>query len=146
MKKSLDWTIMEEFVGRLTDLWENENWQKVNHHDHTTAKKKDAAETTGDPKFDKVLKGITGKKAVAKQQKADTKQQARDAFGSMFGGGNPADKLKIKEQGVAEGDPNAPYTPSPAKPFRNPKGFNKQGTGVGNKLADLNRKEWEEKK
>ena len=50
------------------------------------------------------------------------------------------------EQGVAEGDPNAPYTPSPAKPFRNPKGFNKQGTGVGNKLADLNRKEWEEKK
>ena len=35
MKKSLDWTIMEEFVGRLTDLWENENWQKVNHHDKT---------------------------------------------------------------------------------------------------------------
>ena len=34
-KKSLDWTIMEEFVGRLTDLWENENWQKVNHHDKT---------------------------------------------------------------------------------------------------------------
>jgi hypothetical protein len=27
MKKSLDWTIMEEFVGRLTDLWENETWQ-----------------------------------------------------------------------------------------------------------------------
>ena len=50
------------------------------------------------------------------------------------------------EQGVAEAGPNAPYTPSPAKPFRNPKGFNKQGTGVGNKLADLNRKEWEEKK
>ena len=38
------------------------------------------------------------------------------------------------------------YTPSPAKPFRNPPGFNKQGTGLGNKLADLNRKEWEEKK
>jgi hypothetical protein len=50
------------------------------------------------------------------------------------------------EQGVAEADPNAPYTSSPAKPFRNPPGFNKQGTGVGNKLADLNRKEWEEKK
>jgi len=48
--------------------------------------------------------------------------------------------------GEAEGDPNAPYTPSPAKPFRNPPGFNKQGTGVGNKLAQLNRKEWEEKK
>ena len=51
-----------------------------------------------------------------------------------------------RNRGVAEGDPNAPYTPSPAKPFRNPPGFNKQGTGVGNKLAQLNRKEWEEKK
>ena len=50
------------------------------------------------------------------------------------------------EQGVAEADPNAPYTPAPSKPFRNPRGFNKQGTGVGNKLAQLNRKEWEEKK
>jgi hypothetical protein len=28
MKKSLDWTIMEEFVGRLTDLWENDAWNK----------------------------------------------------------------------------------------------------------------------
>ena len=46
-----------------------------------------------------------------------------------------ASKRSIKEQGVAEAGPNAPYTPSPAKPFRNPKGFNKQGTGVGNKLA-----------
>jgi hypothetical protein len=60
------------------------------------------AEVTGDPKFDKMLKGITGKKAVAKQQKTDTKQQARDAFGSMFGGGNPADKLGIRKPGVAE--------------------------------------------
>ena len=51
-----------------------------------------------------------------------------------------------EEQGVAEAGPNAPYTPSPAKPFRNPPGFNKQGTGVGNKLAHFNRKEWEEKK
>ena len=54
--------------------------------------------------------------------------------------------IETAEQGVAEAGPNAPYTPSPAKPFRNPRGFNKQGTGVGNKLADLNRKEWEEKK
>jgi len=61
------------------------------------------AEATGDPKFDKMLKSITGKRAVAKQQKADTKQQARDAFGSMFGGGNPADKLTIRKKGVAEG-------------------------------------------
>jgi hypothetical protein len=61
------------------------------------------SETTNDPKFDKMLKGITGKKAVAKQQKADTKQQSRDAFGSMFGGGNPADALSIRKKGVAEG-------------------------------------------
>ena len=47
---------------------------------------------------------------------------------------------------VAEGDPNAPYTPSPAKPFRNPKGFNKQGTGVGNKLAQQTRAELAKKK
>ena len=64
------------------------------------------AEATGDPKFDKMLKGITAKKAVAKQQKADAKQQAQAAFGGMFGGGNPADKLKIKEQGVAENSLN----------------------------------------
>jgi hypothetical protein len=60
------------------------------------------AEATGDPKFDKMLTGITGKKAVAKQQKADTKQQARDAFGGMFGGGNPANRIGIKKKGVAE--------------------------------------------
>lgn len=69
-------------------------------------------EVTGDVKFDKMLKGITAKKAVAKQQKADTQQQARDAFGGMFGGGNPADKLGVgkkknnhamdEERGVAE--------------------------------------------
>ena len=65
---------------------------------------KSVAEATGDVKFDKMLKGITGKKEVAKQQKTDTKQQARDAFGGMFGGGNPTDKLSIrKSPGVAEG-------------------------------------------
>ena len=69
--------------------------------------KEGVAETTSDPKFDKMLKGITGKKAVAKQQKTDTKQQSRDAFGSMFGG-TSADllkNLKIREQGMAEGEP-----------------------------------------
>jgi len=65
---------------------------------------KGVAEATGDEKFDKMIKGITGKKAVAKQQKIDTKQQARDAFGGMFGGGNPADKLGIRKKGVAEMD------------------------------------------
>ena len=34
-KKSLDWSLFEEFVGHLTDLWETEAWQKVNHHDKT---------------------------------------------------------------------------------------------------------------
>jgi hypothetical protein len=77
----------------------------------TKISKQSAAEATGDVKFDKMLKGITGKKEVAKQQKTDTKQQARDAFGSMFGGGNPADKLGIGKKGVAEGDniPNHGY-------------------------------------
>jgi hypothetical protein len=60
------------------------------------------AEATGDEKFDKMLKGVTSKKAVAKQQKTDTKQQARDAFGGMFGGGNPADRLGIRKKGVSE--------------------------------------------
>lgn len=59
-------------------------------------------EVTGDPKFDKMLKGVTGKKAVAKQRKADSQQQARHAIDSMFGGGNPADKLSIRKKGVAE--------------------------------------------
>ena len=66
--------------------------------------KEGVSEATSDPKFDKMLKGITGKKAVAKQQKIDTKQQSRDAFGSMFGGSlsDLTKNLKIREQGVAE--------------------------------------------
>jgi len=60
------------------------------------------AEATGDPQFDKMLKAITNKKAVAKQQKTDAKQQARDAFGGMFGGNNPADKLGIRKKDVKE--------------------------------------------
>ena len=73
-------------------------------YDQLLAVSQDVAEATSDPKFDKMLKGITGKKAVAKQQKTDTKQQSRDAFGSMFGG-TSADllkNLKIREQGAAE--------------------------------------------
>jgi hypothetical protein len=77
-------------------------------------KEDDVAEATGDVKFDKILKGITNKKQVAKQQKADTKQQARDAFGNMFGGGNPADKLSIRKKDVGEGmldNPGEPESP-----------------------------------
>lgn len=73
--------------------------------------KQGVAEATGDEKFDKMLKGVTSKRAVAKQKKADTKQQARDAFNSMFGGGNPADSLGIRKKGVSEGtdEQNDPY-------------------------------------
>ena len=64
--------------------------------------------------------------------------------------GSPAQQAAIavamKKAGKKPKQADEAYTPSPAKPFRNPRGFNKQGTGVGNKLADLNRKEWEEKK
>ena len=41
---------------------------------------------------------------------------------------------------------NEEYTPAPAKPFRNPPGFNKQGTGIGNKLAQQTRAELAKKK
>jgi hypothetical protein len=68
----------------------------------SASKTESVEETTGDPKFDKMLKDITGKKVVTKQQKADTKQQSRDAFSSMFGGGNPADSLGIRKKGVSE--------------------------------------------
>lgn len=44
------------------------------------------AEATGDKKFDSMIKKTTSKRAVTKQQKADSKQQASDAFKNMFGG------------------------------------------------------------
>ena len=67
------------------------------------------AEVTGDKPFDKMMTTIkqgTGKQKTLdrKEQQKQTQQRARDAFGNMFGGGNPADKLKIKEQGLAEGE------------------------------------------
>ena len=73
-----------------------------NPADKLSIRNKGVAEATGDPKFDNMLKGITGKRQVAKQQKADTKQQARDAFGSMFGGGNPASSLSIRKKSTNE--------------------------------------------
>ena len=65
------------------------------------------AEATGDKPFDQMMTTIkrgTNKQKTAdrKEQQKQTQQQARNAFGNMFGGGNPADKLKIREQGVAE--------------------------------------------
>jgi hypothetical protein len=81
------------------------------------------------------------KQGDVKHKKAEYAESLQNKLDAVLAEGYP-----YGQQGVAEAGPNAPYTPSPAKPFRNPRGFNKQGTGVGNKLADLNRKEWEEKK
>ena len=54
-------------------------------------------EVTGDKPFDNMLKRITSKKAVAKQQKTDTAQRARDAFGP-----NPFASLSIRKKNVKE--------------------------------------------
>lgn len=75
---------------------------------HYDGKTQGVAEATGDKPFDNMMKTIkkgTQKQATAdrREQKAKNKEQAAAAFGNMFGGGNPADKLKIKEQDVAEG-------------------------------------------
>ena len=72
------------------------------------------AEATGDKPFDQMMTTIkqgTNKQKTAdrKEQQKQTQQQARNAFGNMFGGGNPADKLKIREQGVAEAEKKGLY-------------------------------------
>lgn len=77
--------------------------------DYDTNVEQGVAEVTGDKPFDKMMTTIkqgTGKQKTSdrKEQQKQTQQRARDAFGNMFGGGNPADKLKIREQGVAEGE------------------------------------------
>jgi len=66
------------------------------------------AEATGDKPFDTMMNKIkkgTGKQATAdrKEQKQRNQEQTRQAIDSMFGGGNPADKLSIRKKGVAEG-------------------------------------------
>jgi hypothetical protein len=65
------------------------------------AEKKSIKETTGDKSFDSTMKSIV--KGTSKQRTADriaqkkqNQERTRNAFGSMFGGGNPADKLKVK--------------------------------------------------
>jgi hypothetical protein len=90
---------LEKAVAKIEALG---NFYEIDGYSYPK-EKQGMAEATGDVKFDKMIKGITGKKEVAKQQKIDTKQQARDAFGGMFGGGNPVDKLSIRKKGVAEG-------------------------------------------
>ena len=80
---------------------------KVHDHHYLGTVDKPMAEATGDKPFDQMMTTIkrgTNKQKTAdrKEQQKQTQQQARNAFGNMFGGGNPADKLKIREQGVAE--------------------------------------------
>ena len=75
---------------------------------HYDGKTQGVAEATGDKPFDNMMKTIkkgTKKQATAdrREQKAKNKEQAAAAFGNMFGGSNPADKLKIKEQGAGAG-------------------------------------------
>jgi len=70
--------------------------------------KQSMAEVTGDKSFDNMMKNISkGAKKQAtvdkREQRAQSQQQARTAFGSMFSVGNPADKLKIKKQDMTEG-------------------------------------------
>jgi len=71
-------------------------------HDHLMYSDDAIDEATGDKSFDSVMKNIvtgTSKQRTADRiaQKKQNQEQARNAFGGMFGGGNPADKLKIKE-------------------------------------------------
>jgi len=66
------------------------------------------SEATGDKPFDTMMNKIkkgTGKQATAdrKEQKQRNQEQTRQAIDSMFGGGNPADKLSIRKKDVAEG-------------------------------------------
>ena len=76
-------------------------------------------------------------KGLTKQQnpyyKSVNGQTPPEAYDWEAGWEDARDSGKIP-QGVAE-----VYTPAPAKPFRNPRGFNKQGTGVGNRLAQQTR-------
>lgn len=78
------------------------------------AQKESVAEATGDKTFDKMLKGITSKTAVTKQQKIDRREErkqnqerAKNAFGNMFGGpGAGIGNLSIRKgppKDVAEG-------------------------------------------
>jgi hypothetical protein len=64
---------------------------------------------TIDKKPDQINKS---KHQGVKREKDKNKEQARTAFGNMFGGGNPAAKLKIREQGMdmnkVKIDENAP--------------------------------------
>ena len=99
-------------------------------------------EATGNVKLDNMLKDITNKNAVAKQQKADTQQQAHSAFGNMFGGGNPADKLRVKKvsEGRSVGTIPASVTAQLKKDAKRREGnvFHQIGTKLRDNVAKIN--------
>lgn len=81
-------------------------WQKktYGYDDNWNIVKKDVAEATGDKPFDDMMKTIkkgTAKQATAdrREQRKQSQQQARDAFGP-----NPAANLSIRKPPVSEGD------------------------------------------
>lgn len=89
------------------DVWPEIEMTAFDADGEGAVKDDGVAEATGDRSFDDMMKTV--KKGTLKQATADrretrkqSQQQARDAFGTMFGGGNPASDLKIKEQGVDE--------------------------------------------
>ena len=55
-------------------------------------------------KKDRQYAGTKAYHARKKAEKEKASADAKSAFGDMFGGGNPADKLKIKDKDVAEGN------------------------------------------
>ena len=80
-----------------------------------------------------------------KEKSDDNKEKTTVSQTDVKEAGSPAQQAAIaiamKKAGKKPKQADEAYTPSPAKPFRNPRGFNKQGTGIGNRLAQQTRAE-----
>jgi hypothetical protein len=97
----------EAAINQAIAHYRRKGYKVHDHHYIGTVDNEPVAEATGDKPFDKMMTKIkqgTNKQKTAdrKEQQKQSQQRARDAFGNMFGGGNPADKLSIRK-GVAEG-------------------------------------------
>jgi hypothetical protein len=109
-------------------------------HDHLMYSDDAIDEATGDKSFDSMMKTIvtgTSKQRTADRiaQKKQNQERARNAFGGMFGGGNPADKLDIRKKGVAE-DWSKKYKNSIN--CSHPKGFSQKAHCAGKKKQNEN--------
>jgi hypothetical protein len=98
----------EAAINQAIAHYRRKGYKVHDHHYIGTVDNEPVAEATGDKPFDKMMTKIkqgTNKQKTAdrKEQQKQSQQRARDAFGNMFGGGNPADKLSIRK-GVAEGE------------------------------------------